>query len=71
MARDGYLCVAPGCSKAADHSHHVTFRSHGGGDAEANRASVRWRHHRGIHDGYVRVWGTTPASLRWILGEEG
>jgi hypothetical protein len=68
--RDHGFCVVPGCSRAADQSHHIRFRSHGGGDQEANRASVCWRHHRGIHDGFLRAWGQAPDGLRWVLGEE-
>jgi hypothetical protein len=68
--RDRCLCTVPGCSRAADQSHHIKFRSHGGGDQESNRTSVCWPHHRGIHHGFVRVRGTAPDGLRWTLGEE-
>jgi hypothetical protein len=69
MARDGGLCQVPGCSRAADHEHHVWFRSRGGPDDEANFASMCLPHHlRGVHRGYIRVEGSAPDGLRWQLG---
>jgi len=70
MQRDRGLCTCPGCSKAADHVHHVVFRSHGGGDEEENLTSLCAAHHlHGVHEGYVRVHGTAPGGLVWELGE--
>jgi hypothetical protein len=72
MARDGGLCTCPGCSWAADHSHHVVFRSQGGSDEEWNRTSLCMAHHlRGVHEGFVRVRGSAPEGLEWRLGERG
>jgi hypothetical protein len=70
MERDGGLCTCPGCSKAADNVHHVEYRSHGGGDEEANLTSLCLAHHlHGVHNGHVRVSGTAPDGLDWELGE--
>jgi hypothetical protein len=70
MERDRGLCTCPGCSKAADHVHHVVFRSHGGSDEEENLTSLCLAHHlHGVHKGYVRVQGAAPDGLAWELGE--
>jgi hypothetical protein len=70
MERDRGLCTCPGCSKAADHVHHIKYRSHGGGDEDWNLTSVCAAHHlHGVHDGYVRVRGEAPFGLQWELGE--
>lgn len=70
MDRDAGLCTCPGCSKAADHSHHIQFRSHQGSDEEWNRTSLCTAHHlHGVHRGYVRVAGTAPGGLDWELGD--
>ena len=72
LARDGGLCQVPGCSRAADHAHHVRFRSRGGPDDPANLASLCAPHHlRGVHRGYIHVSGCAPDGLRWKLGRRG
>jgi hypothetical protein len=69
LDRDGWLCQVPGCSRAADHVHHVRFRSAGGSDDPSNLTSVCSIHHlQGIHRGRIRVWGTAPDNLRWEVG---
>lgn len=69
LARDRGLCQVPGCSRAALHVHHVTFRSHGGGDEPGNLVSLCAAHHlHGVHVGSVRVTGRAPWGLRWTLG---
>src|SRR6185369_10280956 len=45
MARDLGYCQAPGCSRAADHGHHVERRSHGGPDTMENETAVCAAHH--------------------------
>ncbi|MGA8891083.1 MAG: HNH endonuclease signature motif containing protein [Anaeromyxobacteraceae bacterium] len=71
IERDGGLCQVPGCSRAAVHAHHVTWRSRGGGDEEENLVSLCAGHHlHGVHRGYVRVSGQAPDGLRWEIGEE-
>ena len=68
IARDGGLCTAPGCSRAAGHAHHIDFRSHGGSDEPENLTSLCVAHHlRGVHRGYLRVEGSAPDRLRWQL----
>ena len=70
MERDGGLCTCPGCSKAADHVHHIQYRSHGGSSEDHNLTSLCQAHHlRGVHDGYVRVQGAAPHGVHWELGE--
>jgi 5-methylcytosine-specific restriction endonuclease McrA len=67
--RDGYVCTVPGCSRAADHAHHIKFRSHGGSDDLSNMTSLCAVHHlQGVHMGRIRVWGCAPDRLHWELG---
>ncbi|MFL5407030.1 MAG: HNH endonuclease, partial [Myxococcales bacterium] len=69
LERDGGVCQVPGCSRAADHVHHIRFRSAGGSDDPRNLTSVCSVHHlQGIHRGRIRVSGTAPNQLRWELG---
>ncbi|WP_242346047.1 HNH endonuclease [Anaeromyxobacter terrae] len=69
IARDGGLCLVPGCSRAAVHAHHIVFRSRGGGDEPPNLASLCAAHHlRGIHGGFVEIRGAAPDRLTWRLG---
>jgi HNH endonuclease len=68
LARDGGLCQVPGCSRAAAHAHHVTYRSRGGGDEPENLVALCAAHHLvGVHGGYLRVSGRAPGALRWEL----
>jgi hypothetical protein len=68
--RNGGWCAVPGCSRPAVHSHHIQFRSHGGGPEDENQVGVCLAHHlHGIHEGYVRVSGRAPDALVWELGE--
>ncbi|MFL5376488.1 MAG: HNH endonuclease, partial [Myxococcales bacterium] len=69
LERDGGACQVPGCSRAADHVHHIRFRSAGGSDDPGNLISVCSVHHlQGIHMGRIRVSGTAPDQLQWELG---
>jgi hypothetical protein len=69
--RDLGHCQVPGCSRRAAHAHHVAFRAQGGSDDEANLVALCSCHHlRGIHGGYIRVWGLAPDGLVWKLGGE-
>jgi hypothetical protein len=69
LERDRGWCQVPGCSRPADDSHDITFRSAGGSDDEANQAGTCKPHHlHGIHRGYVRVTGHAPDALVWELG---
>ena len=64
------VVTVPGCSRPAANVHHVRYRSHGGGNDEANLTAVCLAHHlHGVHKGYVRVRGRAPDELVWELGE--
>jgi hypothetical protein len=68
-ARGGYRCQVPGCSRVAVHAHHIEFRAHGGTDDDSNLIGLcAAHHHRGIHDGLMRVTGTAPDELVWEFG---
>jgi HNH endonuclease len=72
LARDKGFCQVRGCSRAADHVHHIEFRSAGGSDDPSNLVSLCATHHlRGIHMGYIRVTGKAPDRLRWELAIGG
>lgn len=68
--RDGWRCTVPACSSRRNlHDHHVTFRSHGGGNAQDNRTTVCAAHHlHGIHAGIVKASGPAPDGIVWELG---
>jgi hypothetical protein len=70
FARDGWRCMAPGCtSRRHLEDHHVTYRSQGGGDELANRVCLcRFHHQRGEHGGLLRCRGRAPIGLSWRLG---
>lgn len=69
LMRHGGLCAVPGCSRSAQHEHHVQFRSRGGSDDAANRVAVCAAHHlQGIHRGYLTVAGRAGERLVWDLG---
>ena len=69
LARDRGWCCVPGCSRPAAHLHHVTWRSHGGGDDDANLVSLCVAHHlHGVHAGWIRVEGRAPDGLVWEIG---
>jgi hypothetical protein len=71
ILRDAGLCRIPGCSRAADHVHHVIRRSAGGLLERWNETSLCAVHHlRGVHGSSVRITGTAPDALRFVLGEK-
>jgi hypothetical protein len=66
IERDGGLCTVPWCSRAAEHVHHIRFRSRGGSDELSNLTSLCAIHHlQGVHKGRIRVWGSAPDNLHW------
>jgi hypothetical protein len=70
VLRDGGLCTVPGCSRPADHVHHVRFRSAGGPCEPWNETSLCAVHHlRGVHAGNVAMDGIAPDGLAFALGE--
>ncbi len=70
ILRDGALCRIPGCSRAADHVHHVVPRSACGPLEPWNELSLCAVHHlRGVHGGNIRITGKAPDGLAFTLGE--
>jgi len=70
ILRDEGLCRVPGCSRPADHVHHLRFRSAGGPLEEWNELSLCAVHHLlGVHRGNVLVAGRAPDRLTFVLGE--
>jgi hypothetical protein len=65
--RDGWRCRVPGCSSRRNlQVHHVVFRSHGGGNDDANLAVLCASHHlQGIHRGRVRCHPLPGGLLAW------
>ncbi|HUL79352.1 MAG TPA: HNH endonuclease signature motif containing protein [Vicinamibacteria bacterium] len=71
MVRDRWRCQVPGCSKPAEHIHHVRWRSRGGTNDRWNLVALCEAHHlAGVHAGYIEIEGTAPDGLTWIVGEE-
>ena len=71
--RDGWRCMAPGCSSRKNlEEHHIVYRSQGGGNGRANRVCLcRFHHQAGEHGGLARVRGEAPLGLVWSLGRNG
>ncbi len=69
FARDGWRCTVPGCTSYRNlHAHHVTFRSAGGSDDDANLTTLCAAHHqRGVHAGVIRITGRAPDRLIFEL----
>jgi hypothetical protein len=69
LLRQGGLCAVPGCSRAAEHVHHVVYRSQGGPDDPWNLIGICSPHHlHGVHRGYLTVKGRAGELLVWRLG---
>ena len=69
--RDLGRCKVPGCSHPATQTHHVLYRSQGGGHEKGNQLGLCAFHHlRCIHGGWLRVVGKAPDELRWFLNGE-
>jgi hypothetical protein len=69
--RDAFRCTSPVCTRRDVTPHHLTFRSHGGGDEDENVASLCvWCHLHGVHEG--RIAAAPPASrIQWRIGRRG
>lgn len=63
-------CDAPGCTARQNlHRHHVTYRSHGGGDEDSNCVGLCAFHHlQGEHGGLMAVHGVAPDGLTYRVG---
>jgi hypothetical protein len=69
LARTEGLCSVPGCSRPAEHVHHIVFRSQGGPKVSWNETGVCTPHHlHGIHRGYLTVRGRAGEALVWEFG---
>jgi hypothetical protein len=68
-ARDGWRCMAPGCTSSSRlEDHHVLYRARGGDNAQDNRVTLcRFHHQRGEHGGAMRVRGRAPLGLDFEL----
>ncbi|MBW2523806.1 MAG: hypothetical protein JRI23_06505, partial [Deltaproteobacteria bacterium] len=67
--RDSGRCTVPGCSRQAEHAHHIRYRSQGGGDEHENLTSECAGHHLAAeHQGFIQVSGRAPGQLTWKLG---
>jgi hypothetical protein len=69
-ARDGWRCMAPGCTSSSRlEDHHVLYRARGGDDEPDNRVTLcRFHHQRGEHGGAMQVRGRAPLRLDFELG---
>ena len=70
--RDGWRCMAPGCTSRRNlETHHIVYRSQGGSDADENLVCLcRFHHQMGEHGGLARVRGVAPLGLVWELGRD-
>ncbi len=68
-----YRCQVPGCTRRAFlHQHHLEFRSHGGGNEDANLAGVCDVHHQGhLHGGTMKARREEQGSILWEVGIRG
>jgi 5-methylcytosine-specific restriction endonuclease McrA len=71
LAREGGRCANPRCHHAADHCHHIVFRSRGGRTEEANEVAVCTTCHALVHAGLLRVQGNAEQQLHWLPAAEG
>ena len=70
-ARDGWRCMAPGCTSRRNlEDHHVVYRSRGGGDRLSNRLCLcRFHHQMGEHGRLASCRGVAPTGIAWRLGK--
>jgi hypothetical protein len=68
LVRDDYRCQVPCCTRSVVEVHHIRFRSSGGSNQHSNVTAICPFHHRqGIHTGRIRLRGTAPLELSWLL----
>ena len=68
--RDGFRCMAPGCTARCNlEGHHVHYRSRGGSDDLCNGLCLCAFHHRqGEHGLLASCKGKAPLDVTWRLG---
>ena len=68
--RDGYRCMAPGCTARVNlEAHHLQYRSWGGNDDSENLVVLCLFHHQqGEHGVFARARGRAPLGVVWRLG---
>jgi len=71
--RDGWRCMAPGCTSRRNlQEHHIRYRSQGGSDDLWNRVCLCEFHHlRGEHGELASCRGEAPLNIEWSLGLGG
>ena len=71
--RDGWRCMAPGCTSRRNlEVHHVLYRSRGGDDRPESLVCLcRFHHQMGEHGLLAKVRGEAPLGLVWRLGRDG
>ena len=71
LARDGYRCQVPHCSRRVQlHAHHIQWRLHGGRTRLDNLITVCHRHHGMIHTGALVVGGSVSRGVDFS-GDDG
>jgi len=64
--RDRWRCASPVCRSRRVTPHHVTFRSHGGGETRTNLIALcPVCHLELVHGGILTVRGLAPSRLTW------
>jgi hypothetical protein len=68
--RDGYRCMAPGCTaRCGIEDHHIHYRAHQGSDEPWNQLCLcKFHHQQGEHGNFARVRGKAPLDVIWRLG---
>jgi len=66
LERTKGICAVPGCTRPAEHEHHLVLRSQGGGEESWNRIGLCDYHHlAGIHGGLITLTGRAGERLEW------
>ena len=66
LERTKGICAVPGCTRPAEHEHHVVYRSRGGGEQTYNKIAICDRCHlAGIHGSLISVTGRAGERLEW------
>ena len=68
--RDGYRCMAPGCTaRCGIQDHHLVYRADQGSDEPWNNLCLCVGHHlQGEHGRFAKVRGRAPLDVVWRLG---